>query len=229
MFTGIVAATGVVRAVQPGSGSVRLSIEAGCGLAGTGIGDSIAVSGACLTVARLDGRTFEADLTVETLERTTLGRLRPGDAVNLELPVAVGDRLGGHVVQGHVDGVGRVARRARQGDTWWLEIEAPSAVARYIVDKGSVAVDGVSLTVTAIAGDRFTVCLIPHTCAVTTLGRVQTGMGVNLEADILAKYVERLLVPYARSTDEGPPGSRARDAAGTEATPARDRAAGRNE
>ena len=203
MFTGIVGATGVVRAAEPGRESVRLSVEAGRMLDGARVGDSIAVSGICLTVTRLTGGTFDADVTVETLARTTLGQLRPGDLVNVERPVVVGDRLGGHVVQGHVDGVGRVMRRERQGDAWWLEIEAPAHVARYIVEKGSVAVDGVSLTVAARQGERFTVCLIPHTCAVTTLGSIEAGASVNLEADILAKYVEQLLASYASGATAG--------------------------
>lgn len=204
MFTGIVEGTGIVRAVQPGRDAVRLRIEAGRDLR---VGDSIAVSGACLTVTEIDGGTFDADVTPETLARTTLGGLRPGDVVNLERPVAVGDRLGGHVVQGHVDGVGRVVRRDPQGDAWWLEVDAPPAVARYIVEKGSVAVDGVSLTVAQRTGNRFAVCLIPHTVAVTTLGRLEAGAGVNLEADILAKYVERLLGSYAAGPidQSGPP------------------------
>ncbi len=202
MFTGIVEGTGVVRAARPGRDSVRLRIEARCDIAGTRVGDSIAVNGACLTVTEYTGGVFGADVTQETLVRTTLGGLRPGDVVNLERPVAVGARLGGHVVQGHVDGVGRVVRRDPQGDAWWLEVDAPPSVARYIVEKGSVAVDGVSLTVAQHEGSRFTVCLIPHTISATTLGHVEAGAGVNLEADIIAKYVERLLGPYARVTSE---------------------------
>ena len=196
MFTGIVETTGVVRAVYPGDRSARLVIEAGRDLGRIKTGDSIAVSGACLTVTRATDAAFEADVTVETLARTTLGRLRPDDMVNLELPVALGDRLGGHIVQGHVDGVGRVLRREMDGEAWWLEIAPPSDLARHIVEKGSIAVDGVSLTIATRSEDRFTVCLIPHTCAVTTLGGVRPGGEVNLEADILAKYVERLLAPY---------------------------------
>jgi len=197
MFTGIVEATGMVRAVESGCDVARLGIEPHGDIGGAKVGDSIAVSGVCLTVARLAGKQFEADLTTETLARTTLGALRPGDTVNLERPVAVGGRLGGHMVQGHVDGVGRVLRHTVQGESSWLETEAPPSVARYIVEKGSIAVDGVSLTVAAIDGVRFTVCLIPHTCAVTTLGALAPGARVNLEVDILAKYVERLLVAYA--------------------------------
>ncbi len=198
MFTGIVETRGIVRAVHSHPQSARIVVEGGHFLEGTRVGDSIAVNGACLTVTRVAGDTFEADLSVETLARTTLRTLRPGDAVNLEAPLALGDSLGGHLVQGHVDGVGRVVRRWSEGEAWWLDLAAPPALTRYIVEKGSIAVDGVSLTVAARVGDRFTVCLIPHTCAVTTLGALQPGANVNLEVDILAKYVEQLATPYGR-------------------------------
>lgn len=198
MFTGIVETRGIVRAVRSQPQSARIVVEGGHFLDGTRVGDSIAVNGACLTVTRVAGDTFEADLSAETLARTTLRTLRPGDAVNLEAPLALGDRLGGHLVQGHVDGVGRVVRRWQEGEAWWLDLAAPPALTRYIVEKGSIAVDGVSLTIAAREGDRFTVCLVPHTCAVTTLGALQPGAGVNLEVDILAKYVEQLAAPYGR-------------------------------
>jgi riboflavin synthase len=133
----------------------------------------------------------------ETLRRTTLGQLRPGVRVNLERPLAIGDRLGGHLVQGHVDGVGRVLERREDGAGWWVEISVPSALARYVVEKGSITVDGVSLTVASAGADRFGVSLIPHTCAVTTLGGVRVDAHVNLEVDVLAKYVERLVGAYA--------------------------------
>jgi len=196
VFTGIVEGTGTVRSANPGRDSLRLRIEAECDIGGIGPGDSIAVNGTCLTVTEVHGGAFNADATVETIARTTVGTLRPGDVVNLERPVAVGDRLGGHIVQGHVDGVGRVVHLTPQGDASWLEIDAPPAVARYIVEKGSVAVDGVSLTVARRTDGRFTVCLVPHTIAVTTLGRLAAGAAVNLEVDVLAKYVEQLLRPY---------------------------------
>jgi riboflavin synthase len=197
VFTGIVEGTGVVRAVRAHDRAARLAVDAGDHLRGARIGDSIAVNGVCLTVAATAGTVFEADLSAETLARTTLGDLRPGDAVNLERPLAVGDRLGGHLVQGHVDGVGRVIGRRGEGEASYLDIAAPRSLARYIVEKGSIAVDGVSLTVAAVSGDRFTVCLIPHTCAATTLGTLGSGAAVNLEADVLAKYVERLIASYA--------------------------------
>ena len=200
MFTGIVEGTGSVRSVDPGRESLKLRIHAECDIGKVKPGDSIAVNGTCLTVTAVEGSAFHADVAVETLARTTVGGLRPGDVVNLERPVAVGDRLGGHIVQGHVDGVGRVVRLTPEGDASWLEIDAPPALARYIVEKGSVAVDGVSLTVARRTGDRFTACLVPHTMAVTTLGRLEAGAAVNLEVDILAKYVEQLLRPYIGGT-----------------------------
>jgi len=196
VFTGIVETTGIVRDVRHHDRAARIAVEADRVLERSRIGDSVAVNGVCLTVTGVTGRTFEADLGAETLQRTTLGKLRPGDIVNLETPLTLGAPLGGHLVQGHVDGVGRVVRRWPEGEAWWLALTAPPAVARYIVEKGSIAVDGVSLTVASGDGDQFTVCLIPHTCAVTTLGRAQPGTEVNLEADVLAKYVERLVAPY---------------------------------
>lgn len=200
MFTGIIEGTGIVRSADPGHESLKLRIDADCDIGGIKPGDSIAVNGTCLTVTAIQGTAFHADIAVETIARTTVGTLRPGDVVNLERPVAVGDRLGGHIVQGHVDGVGRVVRLTPQGDASWLEIEAPPALARYIVEKGSVAVDGVSLTVARKNGERFLVCLVPHTMTVTTLSRLEDGTAVNLEVDILAKYVEQLLKPYVGGT-----------------------------
>ncbi len=214
MFTGIVEAMGTVRALVSRERAARLTVEAGDFLDGARAGESIAVSGVCLTIRRTKGTAFDADLSVETLARTTLGQVRPGAAVNLERPLALGDRLGGHLVQGHVDGIGRVCGRRHEGDAWWLEITAPPALMRYVVEKGSVAVDGVSLTVAAVTGNQFTVCLIPHTCAVTTLGTLKMGSPANLEVDVLAKYVERMAVPYATPAAPGggtvPPGRRRR-------------------
>jgi riboflavin synthase len=200
VFTGIIEGTGIVRSADPGDESLKLRIDADCDIGGIKPGDSIAVNGTCLTVTAIQGTAFHADIAVETIARTTVGTLRPGDVVNLERPVAVGHRLGGHIVQGHVDGVGRVVRLTPQGDALWLEIEAPPALARYIVEKGSVAVDGVSLTVARKNGERFTVCLVPYTMTVTTLSRLEDGAAVNLEVDILAKYVEQLLKPYVGGT-----------------------------
>lgn len=218
MFTGIVGGMGVVRAVRSHDRSARLVVDAGEHVRGTRIGDSVAVNGVCLTVVAATATVFEADLSVETLMRTTLGKLRPGDAVNLERPLAVGDRLDGHLMQGHVDSVGRVVGRRDEGEASYLEIAAPRQLARYIVEKGSIAVDGVSLTVTAASGDTFTVCLIPHTRAVTTLGALGAGTPVNLEADMVAKYVERLIAPYAPGKTPSP--SRAADASAADVSAA---------
>ncbi|HLN12875.1 MAG TPA: riboflavin synthase [bacterium] len=206
MFTGIVETTGVVRALTAADGGARIVVEAGAFLDGARIGDSIAVNGVCVTITRTGGPLFEADLGAETLRRTTLGQLRPGAPVNLERPLAVGDRLGGHVVQGHVDGVARVVERRPDGPGWWVEITLPPRLSRYVVEKGSIAVDGVSLTVASIAPERFGVSLIPHTCAATTLGTLREGAFVNLEVDVLAKHIERLAAPYlgaARPEEDG--------------------------
>jgi riboflavin synthase len=194
MFTGIIEEMGNVAAIETRPDGARLRIRAGALIEGAGIGESIAVSGVCLTMVDLAEGEFAADLAAETLRRTTLGQLRPGDPVNLERPLRLDQRLGGHVVQGHVDGVGTIASVKMEGDGIWMEIDAPLALAPYIAEKGSIAVDGISLTVAGVsAGGRFAVALIPHTLAVTTLGHAGVGVGVNLEVDILAKYVERLL------------------------------------
>ncbi|MDR7537837.1 MAG: riboflavin synthase [Armatimonadota bacterium] len=194
MFTGIVEGMGHVTSVEMRPDGARVRIRAGTLIDGATIGESIAVNGVCLTMVELGSGEFAADLAAETLRRTTLGELRPGDPVNLERPVRLDQRLGGHLVQGHIDGVGTIASVRPEGDGVWMEIDAPGPLARYIAEKGSIAVDGVSLTVAAAGpGGRFAVALIPHTLAVTTLGRKGPGEGVNLEVDILAKYVERLL------------------------------------
>jgi riboflavin synthase len=194
MFTGIIEEMGEVVALEGGPDGARLRVRVGSLLADARVGESIAVSGVCLTIVETDGRTFSADLAAETLRRTTLGALRPGDRVNLERPLRLDQRLGGHIVQGHVDGVGTVAAVTPEGDGIWMEIEPPPSLLPYLVEKGSVAMDGVSLTVARLLeGGRFAVALIPHTLAVTTLGALRPGDRVNLEADILAKHVERLL------------------------------------
>ncbi|MDR7421079.1 MAG: riboflavin synthase [Armatimonadota bacterium] len=194
MFTGIVEAIGQIEAIERLPEGGRLRVRAGAVLEGARAGESIAVAGVCLTMVEVVDGAFAADLAAETLRRTTLGRLRPGDAVNLERPLRLADRLGGHVVQGHADGVGTITQVRPEGDGVWMEIEAPATLAPYIVEKGSIAVDGVSLTVAGLpGGSRFAVALIPHTLAVTTLGQRRPHDEVNLEVDILAKYVERLL------------------------------------
>jgi riboflavin synthase len=194
MFTGIVEELGHVRSITPNTGGARIAIEATKVLDDAEIGASIAVNGCCLTVVARGDRYWEADAVVETLQRTNLGALAPGDPVNLERPVRVSDRLGGHVVQGHVDGVASIAARDAQGDgSTLVRFEASGDVLRYVVHKGSITVDGISLTVAALHDDGFSVAVIPHTLDVTTLGTKGIGATVNLEADVLAKYVERLL------------------------------------
>jgi riboflavin synthase len=194
MFTGIVEELGRVRAITPDAGGARLEIACHRVLADAGIGDSIAVNGVCLTVVAQGDGWWVSDAQVETLERTTLGALAPGDPVNLERPLRMGDRLGGHLVLGHVDGVGEVVGRTELPDgSTRLTVAAPEALAAYLVAKGSVTVDGVSLTVTTADGAEFGVALIPHTLSCTTLGVRRPGDRVNLEADMIAKHVERLL------------------------------------
>jgi riboflavin synthase len=189
MFTGIVREVGEVAAFD---GS-RLAVAAPETAAGVSVGDSVSVAGVCLTVVEAEDARLGFDVVPETLSRTALGRLEPGGSLNLEPSLRVGDQLGGHVVQGHVDAVGRVRSIAPEGDTRRMWVDAPEAVLGYCVEKGSIAVDGVSLTVAALDDDGFEVALIPHTLAVTTLGRLEPGDEVNLEADLLGKVVERLL------------------------------------
>lgn len=195
MFTGIVEELGTVRSVAPRAGGARLELTCTAVLADATIGDSIAVNGCCLTVVEIGDGWWAADAQVETLERTTLGSLTPGDPVNLERPLRLGDRLGGHLVLGHIDGVGEVTSVERLSDgSARVVVRAPAEVAPYLVEKGSVTVDGTSLTVTTVEGVEFGVALIPHTLAVTTLGARSPGDRVNLEADMIAKHVARLLV-----------------------------------
>lgn len=193
MFTGIVEELGSVAAVEDQGDAIRLTISADTVLEGTGLGDSISVNGCCLTVARLDDGTWTADLMQETLDKTSLAGVTPGDRVNLERAVTVDKRLGGHIVQGHVDGVGEVIARSPSEHWDVVEISLPAHLARYLVDKGSITVDGVSLTVVEAGEASFTVSLIPETLARTTLGTRRVGDQVNLEADIIAKHVEKLL------------------------------------
>ncbi len=194
MFTGIVEELGRVRAVTPNDGGARLEIEAKRVLEDVELGASIAVNGCCLTVVDFSDGVWAADAVIETLDRTNLGALAPGDPVNLERPVRLADRLGGHLVQGHVDGVGRIDEIAPQPDgSARVRVAAPADVLRYVVEKGSITVDGISLTIAGVAADDFTIAVIPHTLAVTTLGTKPPGATVNLEADLIAKYVEKLM------------------------------------
>jgi riboflavin synthase len=194
MFTGIVEELGRVRAVTENVGGARIEIDASSVLDDAEIGASIAVNGCCLTVVALGDGHWAADAVIETLRRTNLGDLQPGDPVNLERPLRLTDRLGGHLVQGHVDATGTVRARAPQADgSTLVTFDAPSEVTRYVVHKGSITVDGISLTVADVVDDGFAVAVIPHTLAVTTLGSKPVGARVNLEVDMVAKYVERLL------------------------------------
>ncbi len=196
MFTGIIEEVGTIEAVTTPSRDLRrLSIRAPATAADLAIGSSVAVEGVCLTVVDLADGSFSVEAVPETLGRTTLGLRDRGDRVNLERPLAASGRFDGHIVQGHVDGVGEVMAVIAEGDNRRLRIRPPADLLRYLVEKGSVTVDGVSLTVAALTPDAFEVALIPHTLAVTTLGERVAGDGVNLEVDILAKYVERLLEP----------------------------------
>ena len=193
MFTGIVEELGTVAALEDQGDAVRITIEAATVLEGTAPGDSISVNGCCLTVVEHDESRWTADVMQETLDKTSLGDAEPGDRVNLERAVTLDTRLGGHVVQGHVDGVGTVVRRTPSEHWEVVEVSLPDGLGRYLVDKGSVTVDGVSLTVVDAGRDSFTVSLIPETLARTTLGRRAVGDRVNLETDVIAKHVERLL------------------------------------
>jgi riboflavin synthase len=193
VFTGIVREVGLVSAVENGGGGIRLEIEAPATAAAASVGDSVAVNGCCLTAVAASGGTIAFDAVPETVSRTSLARLTPGARVNVEPALRAGEPLGGHYVQGHVDGVGTVRSVAPEGNGRRLWVDAPPEILRYVVEKGSVTVEGVSLTAASLDGRGFAVALIPHTLAETTLGELEAGAPVNLEADVLAKYVERLL------------------------------------
>ena len=198
MFTGIVTAVGKIASAKPHGDGLKLRIDApGFGMDDVALGDSIAIQGVCHTVVAKDANGFEVDTSRATLDVTT--GLDPGRAVNLEKALRLADRLGGHLVQGHVDGVGTVVAFEELGGSWRLAIDAPAPLARYIARKGSIAVDGVSLTVNSVEGSRFEVNIIPHTLAVTTFGNLRSGERVNLEIDLFARYVERVMQgPNAR-------------------------------
>ena len=201
LFTGLVEDVGRIAAVEVTSagpaGARRLTIETRLADEEMPLGASLAVDGTCLTVTHWQRGRVQAVAAAETLERTTLGRLAAGSQVNLERPLRVGDRLGGHMVSGHIDGVGRVGARAPRGEAMDVTVLAAPALLRYVVEKGSIAIDGISLTVNAVAAGGFTVSLIPHTQSVTTLAGKPVGAEVNLEVDLIAKYVEKLLAGHA--------------------------------
>jgi riboflavin synthase len=200
LFTGIVEELGVVEALEDQGDAIRLTVRGPHVTVDARPGDSVSVNGCCLTVAQRDGETFTADVMRETLDKTSLGVLAPGGRVNLERAVTAQTRLGGHIVQGHVDGTGTVLRRVPSEHWEVVEISLPEQLARYLVDKGSVTVDGISLTVVSAGATSFTVSLIPETLARTTLGFKHEGEPVNLEVDVIAKYVERLITPHKDRT-----------------------------
>ena len=195
MFTGIIEELGTVERVTRGRVSAILAIRAEAILSDLKIGDSVAVNGVCLTATSLTGHGFTADVMHETLDRSSLAGLGPGSPVNLERAMAADGRFGGHIVAGHVDGVGTITAIEQDDNAIWFTITAPEQVLRYVVEKGSIAIDGISLTVARVETDRFAVSVIPHTAAVTLLGQRRTGDRVNLESDLVGKYVERLLRP----------------------------------
>ncbi|MFF1925025.1 riboflavin synthase [Streptomyces sp. NPDC058221] len=202
MFTGIVEELGEVTAVENLGDASRFRLRGPVVTEGAKHGDSIAVNGVCLTVVDLGEQDFTADVMAETLNRSSLGALRAGSRVNLERPMAVGGRLGGHIVQGHVDGTGRIVERKISENWEIVKISLPPELTRYVVEKGSITVDGVSLTVVDAGPDYFTISLIPTTLALTTLGHKEPGDPVNLEVDVIAKYVERLLGHRAQEPEE---------------------------
>jgi riboflavin synthase len=202
MFTGIVQGVGTVRAIEPRGGDVRIVIDTGAvSLADIELGGSIAVSGVCLTATQHAASSFAADVSRETLALTTLGGWAAGTKVNLEKALLAGQALGGHYVTGHVDGVGQVVSRHDDARSVRMEFVVPPELARYVARKGSICIDGVSLTVNGVAGDRFDVNLVPHTLEVTTLGDCRPGTRVNLEVDIIARYLERMLEAGTRPAD----------------------------
>lgn len=202
MFTGIIEEVGHVKSLHRGAKSFTLEIEACTVMEGTQVGDSIATNGVCLTVTSLTGHGFTADVMPETVQRTALGELSAGSPVNLERALSLQTRLGGHIVSGHIDGTGRISDRRQDDTALWLTVECDSHLLRYIIEKGSITIQGVSLTVARVDDRSFAVSLIPHTQAATTLHQARIGDRVNLENDIIAKYVEKLL-GKSNDTDNG--------------------------
>lgn len=201
MFTGIIEELGHVKSIRKGGVSAQLEIEANTVLEGTKIGDSIATNGVCLTVTSLTPTSYTADVMHESLRRSSLGQLKAGSPVNLERAMALGDRFGGHIVSGHIDGMGRIINIKADGNAIWYTIEVGADLLRYIVEKGSITIDGISLTVAAVDSSSFKVSVIPHTRAVTSLSARQVGDSVNLECDVIGKYVEKLMQPKEADDD----------------------------
>jgi len=193
MFTGIIEGLGAIAAIRPSGQGRRLTVDADFELSGSKIGDSISVSGACLTAVRIAGRRFDADVSPETTAKTTFGAARVGERVNLERAMRLSDRIDGHLVSGHIDGPGVIESREAVGNVLVVTISVPEELARFMIVKGSVAVDGISLTINTLEPGRFSVCIIPHTAGLTTVGFKPKGERVNIEADMIGKYVERFL------------------------------------
>ncbi|MCL2791972.1 MAG: riboflavin synthase [Spirochaetaceae bacterium] len=193
MFTGIVEEKGTIKSIQPGVKSIRLAIEAEIVLGGLKIGDSVAVSGVCLTVTDISSNSFAADVMPETLRKSAFSNLKPGDVVNLERAMAANGRFGGHMVSGHIDGTGTIADIKREDNAVWVKIKASPDILKYVIDKGSIAIDGISLTIAKIEKDYFSVSLIPHTIKETTLLKKNIGDTVNLESDLVGKYIYKFL------------------------------------
>lgn len=201
MFTGIIEGLGTLAAVRSAGQGKRLAIEAGFSLSSTKIGDSIAVNGACLTAVVISGSRFEVDAAPETLQRTSLGQTNIGDRVNLERALRLSDRLDGHLVSGHVDGIGTITNRTTLANAILITVTVPSSLTRYMIEKGSVAVDGVSLTINRIGADFFEVSIIPHTAGLTTVGFKKPGETVNIETDLIGKYIEKFMSTPASPSD----------------------------
>lgn len=202
MFTGIIEGLGTILDLRGSRDGRRMTVLADFALTGTRIGDSIAVNGACLTAVAVGGRRFEADLSPETIARSTFGSARTGERVNLERALRLSDRLDGHLVSGHIDGTGEIRSVEKSGNAWYISIGAPTGLMRYVIEKGSVAVDGISLTVNRCFDTTFSVTVIPHTAALTTVGFKQAGDRVNVEVDMIGKYVERFVAAGRLPADD---------------------------
>ncbi|MBL8207106.1 MAG: riboflavin synthase [Blastocatellia bacterium] len=203
MFTGIIEELGTIQTLTNVRDGARIVVNAPTILSDAKIGDSIAVNGVCLTVVAMTTSTFNADISAETLRRTSLNQIRTGSKVNLERPMTPNARFGGHIVQGHVDAMGEFIGAKQEGDGWNVRIKFPLHLGKYIVEKGSITVDGISLTVAKLGDDWFEIAVIPHTWKVTNLSTLKRGNAVNLEVDIIAKYVERMMQPHQGRTKNG--------------------------
>ena len=195
MFTGIVEELGHVKGIERGANSIKLSISGDIIFSDLKLGDSVSTNGVCLTVTSISGKTFTADVMPETLNRSSLGSLSSGSYVNLERAMPANGRFGGHIVTGHIDGMGNIVKMTKDDNAIWIQIAAEPSILRYVIEKGSITIDGISLTVASVSEHDFAVSIIPHTAQITTLGKVNIGDSVNLEVDIIGKYIEKLLSP----------------------------------